>query len=231
MPDCNHSIQRGYPGMDTRAVLIWAACGSLCLLLADGTTRAQGIVREWVNEEITEERSYLADFRTIYECLERVARDDGFIVNFRSIAVQWPGEKDSEVLWFEQNFPAQERRILGHGVPRTLSDSHGHAEIFFNIETGELMGPEGLAFKDLRVRRVTLRLSLSRPDTKESYRVTLCREFPDRRITTSIASDDQDRRAVLRELLASLESKQRLAAKLREARKRRAQVAQTEKRK
>ncbi len=173
--------------MNSRAVLTWAACGSLFLLVAVGTTRGQGKVREWVELEFTEERSFLADFRTLYECLERVARDDGLIVNFRSIAMQWPGEEDTEVLWFEQSFPSQERRILGHIVPRTLSDSHGTTEIFFNIETGELMGPDGVAFKDLQIRRVTLRLSLTRPDTKELYRVTLAREFPDRRIKASIA--------------------------------------------
>jgi hypothetical protein len=160
-----------------------------------------------------------------------VARDDGLIVNFRSITMQWPGEKGSQVLWYERSFPSQERRILAHGVPRTLSDSHGHTEIFFNIETGELMGPEGVAFKDLQIRRVTLRLTLTRPDTKESYRVILAREFPDRRIKASIVSEEEDRRAVLRDLLASLESKLKLAAKLREARKRRGQDAQPEKRK
>ena len=176
-------------------------------------------------------RSFLADFRTLYECLERVARDDGLIVNFRSITMQWPGEKDSEVLWYERSFPSQERRILGHLVPRTLSDSHGHTKIFFNIETGELMGPDGIAFKDLQIRMVRLSLTLMRPDTKELYRVILAREFPDRRIKTSIDSEDLDRRAVLRDLLASLESKLKLAAKLREARKRRRQDAQPEKRK
>ncbi len=217
--------------MESRAVLTWAAFGLLFLFVAGGTTRGQDKVRQWWDDEITEERSFLADFRTLYECVERVARDDGLIVNFRSIAMQWPGEKDSEVLWFEQNFPAQERRILGHGVPRTLSDSHGHTEIFFNIETGELMGPQGVAFKDLQIRMVRLSLTLSRPVTKELYRVNLAREFPDRRIKTSIGSEDHDRRAVLRDLLASLDSKLKLALKLREARKRRVQDAQPEKRK
>jgi len=217
--------------MESRAVLTWAACGSLFLLVADGTTRGQDKVRQWCDEEITEERAFLADFRTLYECLERVARDDGLIVNFRAIAMKWPGEEDSEVLWYERSFPSQERRILAHLVPRTLSDSHGHTEIFFNIETGELMGPEGVAFKDLQIRRVQLRLTLTRPDTKESYRVILAREFPDRRIKASIVSEEEERRAVLRDLLASLESKLKLAAKLREARKRRGQDAQPEKRK
>jgi hypothetical protein len=217
--------------MESRAVLTWAACASILLLVADGTTRGQERVRHWPDDEITEERSFVADFRTLYECLERVARDDGLIVNFRSIAIKWPGQEDSEVLWFERSFPSQERRILAHGVPRTLSDSHGHTEIFFNIETGELMGPEGVAFKDLQIRRVTLRLTLTRPDTKESYRVILAREFPDGRIEASIVSEEEDRRAVLRDLLASLESKLKLATQLREARKRRGQDAQPEKRK
>jgi hypothetical protein len=106
--------------MESRAVLTWAACGSLFLLVADGTTCGQGKVREWCGEEITEERSVLADFRTLYECLERVARDDGLIVNFRAIAMKWPGEEDSEVLWYERSFPSQERRILAHLVPRKL---------------------------------------------------------------------------------------------------------------
>ncbi len=217
--------------MESRAVLTWAACGSLFLLVADGTARGQGMVGEWVEEEITEERSFLADFRTLYECLERVARDDGLVVKFQSIAVQWPGDDDSVALWYEQGFPSQERRILGHLVPRTISNSHGHTKTFFNIETGELMGSEGLAFKDLQIRMVQLRLTLKRPDTKESYRVVLTREFPDRGIKASIASEEEDRRSVLRDLLASLESKLKLAAKLREARKRRGQDAQPEKRK
>jgi hypothetical protein len=223
--------------MESRAVLTWAACASLVLLVADGTTRGQGNARQWFDEDITEERSFLADFRTLYECLERVARDDGLIVNFRSITMQWPGEKDSQVSWHERSFPSQERRILAHGVPRTLSDSHGHTEIFFNIETGELMGPEGVPFKDLQIRRVELHLTLTRPD-KEPYLVILAREFPDRRIKASIVrikasivSEEEDKRAVLRDLLASLESKLKLAAKLREARKRRGQDAQPEKRK
>jgi hypothetical protein len=217
--------------MESRDVLTWAAWAALFLVVADGTTRGQGKVREWCVEEITEERSFLADFRMLYECLERVARDDVLIVNFRSITMQWPAEKDTEVSWFERNFPSQERRILARRVPRALSDSHGHTVIFFNIETGELMGPEGVAFKDLQIRMVRLRLTLTRPDTRELYRVILAREFPDRRIKTSIVSEDQDRRAVLRHLLASLESKLKLAAKLREARKRRGQDAQPEKRK
>ena len=156
--------------MESRAVLTWAAGASIFLLVADGTARGQGRGREWSDEEITEERSFVADFRTLYECLERVARDDGLIVNFRSIKMQWPGEKHSQVLWYERSFPSQERRILTHGVPRTLSDSHGHTEIFFNIETGELMGPEGVAFKELQIPMVELRLTLTRPD-KERYRV------------------------------------------------------------
>ncbi len=223
--------------MESRAVLTWAACASLVLLFADGTTRGQDKVREWVDEDITEELSFLADFRTLYECLERVARDDALIVNFRSITMQWPGEKGSQVVWHERSFPSQERRILAHGVPRTLSDSHGHTEIFFNIETGELMGPEGVPFKDLQIPMVELRLTLTRPD-KEPYLVTLAREFPDRRIKASIGrikalivSEEEDKRAVLVDLLASLESKLKLAAKLREARKRRGQDAQPEKRK
>ena len=217
--------------MESRAVLTWAACASLVLLVADGTARGQGKVRQWIDEDITEELSFLADFRTLYECLERVARDDALIVNFRSITMQWPGEKGSQVLWYERSFPSQERRILAHGVPRTLSDSHGHTEIFFNIETGELMGPEGVPFKDLQIPMVELRLSLTRPD-KEPYLVTLAREFPDRRIKASIGrikalivSEEEDKRAVLLDLLASLESKLKLAAKLREARKRRGQDA------
>jgi hypothetical protein len=237
MLGCNHPIQSGSPAMKSRAVLTWAACASILLLVADGTTRGQERVRQWFDDDITEERSFLADFRTLYECLERVARDDGLIVNFRSIAIKWPGQEGSEVLWFEQSFPSQDRRVLAHGAPRTLSDSHGHTEIFFNIETGELMGPEGVAFKDLQIRRVTLRLTLTRPD-KEPYRVILAREFPDRRIKasivrikSSIASEELDRRAVLRDLLASLESKLKLATQLREARKRRGQDAQPEKRK
>jgi hypothetical protein len=132
---------------------------------------------------------------------------------------------------------SQERRILAHGVPRTLSDSQGQTEIFVNIETGELMGPEGVAFKDLQIPMVELRLTLTRPD-KEPYLVILAREFPDRRIKASIVrvkalivNEEEDTRAVLRDLLASLESKLKLAAKLREARKRRGQDAQPGKRK
>jgi len=217
--------------MESRAVLTWAACGSLSLLVADGTTRGQGQVREWCVEAITEERSFPADFRTLYQCLERVAHDDGLIVNFRSIEVQWPGKKATAVLWYEQSFPSQERHILAHGFPRTLSDRYGRTEIFINIETGELMGPEGVAFKDLQIRRVCLRLTFMRPDTKEFYDVILARKFPERRIKASIVSDREDRRTVLRELLASLESKLKLAAKLSEARKRRGLDAQPEKRK
>ena len=93
------------------------------------------------------------------------------------------------------------------------------------------MGPDGVAFKDLQIRKVELHLTLTRPDTEESYRVILARKFPDRRIKASIVSEEEDRRPVLRDLLASLESKLKLAAKLREARKRRGQDAQPEKRK
>jgi hypothetical protein len=217
--------------MQSTPVLTWALCGSLFLFIADGTTRGQVKVRQWCDEEIREERSFLADFRTLYECVERVARDDGLIVNFQSISMRWPGVEGSQVLWYERSFPSQERRILAHLVPPTLSDRCGHTEIFFNIETGELMGPEGVPFKDLQIRGVWLRLNLTRLDTKESYRVTLARKFPERVIKASIACEQQDKRAVLRDLLASLESKLKLAAKLREARNRRGLDVQREKRK
>jgi hypothetical protein len=92
------------------------------------------------------------------------------------------------------------------------------------------MGPEGVALKDWRIRRIRLLLTLTPPDTKESYRVILAREFPDRQIKVTLVSEEEDRQAVLHDLLGSLESKLKLASKLKEARKRRRPGAQAEKR-
>jgi hypothetical protein len=169
---------------------------------------------------------FLADFRTAYECLERAARDDGLIVNFRAIVMKWPGDDDSEVLWYERSFPSEEGRILAHLVPRSLSTKC--SEIYVNSDNGELMGPEGVALKDWRIRRIRLLLTLTRPDTKECYRVILAREFPDRQIKVTLVSEEEDRQAVLQDLLGSLESKLKLASKLKEAGKRRRPGAQAE---
>ena len=119
-------LQSSYPkvischGVESRSHL---GCVRVALPARRGRdTRGQDKVRQWCDEEITEERSFLADFRTLYECLERVARDDGLIVNFRAISMRWPGEKGLGGLVVRAKLPISGTANLG---PRGSSNSIG----------------------------------------------------------------------------------------------------------
>jgi hypothetical protein len=94
-------------------------------------------------------------------------------------------------------------------------------DIILDLDTGELRNPDGVDLGGLRIINVRVFLKVSRPGTKESFRVGLCREFPDKSSQAYIIEPTSVRETDCRDFMASVESELKLAAKLKEAKDRR----------
>ncbi len=106
------------------------------------------------------------------------------------------------------------RCIDGHPVDsRSLTQLR---KIKVDLDTGELSGPDGVDLKGLRLLCVRLTFTLKNEVGLEVWKIKVDREFSDKRMKLYIGSQRKDWRADCRELLASLESKLKLASRLRE---------------
>jgi hypothetical protein len=214
-----------------------AALGLLSLFGAAGTAEAQGPAGRAADVPIVAESGFLTDFHTIYECLERVALDDGLSIQFRGTGSGWrrrgPLDGPFLIVADEQRFPFLRDGVLRRDVRRVPGQDAKGGEwrkIEVDLDTGELTGPEGVDLKGLEMTSLRLHFTLKRTINDEPCQVELAREYSDKHIKVSISKGGEDGRAFSRDLMASLESKLILASKLREARKKARHGEQREKR-
>ncbi len=216
--------------MPSRTVLAWAASGWLLLVGAAGTADAQRKRVDMVVRPPMAERRFLADYCTISDCLARVARDDGFTIIESAGGSAWDGMRFQErakelfaIVADEQKFPFlgddQRRRFcyIGRAVEnRELSDLR---RIKLDLDTGELTGPDGVDLEGLRILRVRLAFTLTSSAGVEVCKVNVDREFPEKQVNVSLRSEQEEGRDLCRDLLNSLESKLKLASRLKDAKK------------
>jgi hypothetical protein len=215
--------------MSFRIVLIRAAFGLLLVVGAADTAGAQVRVGRRADLAILDERSFLADFRTIYECLERVLRDDGLAIEFSGSGSSWSfsgsgggANQAFVVVADERKFPLLKDRALAHlagHIPGPNPNGAEPRKVVLDLDTGELTSPEGVDVSGWRITRLQLHVTLTQPGAKESCHINVAREFPGQHIKVSISGRPKDGEDSRRDLLPSLESKLKLASKLSEAKK------------
>jgi hypothetical protein len=90
-------------------------------------------------------------------------------------------------------------------------------KIKVDLDTGELSGPDGVDLKGLRLLSVRLTFTLRTEAGLEVWKIDVDRNFPDKRVKLYVYTQQKNARDDCRERLASLESKLKLASRLREA--------------
>ncbi len=214
--------------MSSRILVALAASVWISLVGSAGTATAQNRARPAARRPAAEERSFLGDFRTIHECLERVARDQGLTMQFSGNGSSWFGHGSNErieIVADQSRFPFLGNRVIAQlGRPVIVPNLRigGEArKVELDLDTGALKGPDGGDFKDWEIKNIQIHFTLRRAEDGESCQLILAKSFPDQRIKVSVVERRQGGRAFSRELLAAVESKLKLAAKLSAARKKR----------
>jgi hypothetical protein len=222
----------------SRIVFASAVSGWISLVGGVGGAWAQGRPWHLAADPTMAERTYLADYCTIYEGLERVALDGGLAIKLSGMGSAWETLGGLEmrakelfaVVADEQKFP-----FLGSGLDshfcyigrflddRPLDDRRRSElrKIRLDLDTGDLRGPDGVDLEGLRILRVKLTFTLMSEAGAEVCKIHVHRKFPDKQLKVSISSRRNDMQASCRDLLASLESKLELASKLRQAKEKR----------
>jgi hypothetical protein len=216
--------------MPSRTVPTCAAFGWLLLVGAAGTADAQRKRVDFIVRPPMAQRRFLADYCTIADCLERVAHDEGLAIEESAGGSAWDGIRFQErakelfaVVADEQKFPflgdGQRSRFcyIGRAVEsRALSELR---RIKVDLDTGKLTGPAGVDLEGLRIVSVRLTFTLRSREGVEVCEVHVDREFPDQRVNVSLRTEREQGPDLCRDLLDSLESKLRLASRLKAARK------------
>jgi hypothetical protein len=204
--------------MSPRIVLVWAMFGSLYPL---------GAITTVADEPTSEERRFLTDFRTMYECMQRVARDRN--LSLHRAGGGWGcanGEHadrlkervaivaDREKLYFDEEPIIYVAEI---GSPSDKRDRAALRTIKLDPDTGELRVPEGIDLGKFKAFALGFDFQFMDINRKIIYQVNIRRDYNTKGITVAITSGQNDERAICREFMTSLESKLKLAAKLKEA--------------
>ncbi len=223
--------------MFSRILLAGLAAGWLVMAPAATTAQVPAKVRREAFRSNAERGAFLADFATVYDCVERVARDRGMVVSQNGTGLSWqgrPGTDESFVLVAdERECPSLEGRVLGHmvsRVPRKRVNDAASRKVRLDLDTGKLSGPDGVDLVGVRIVSVRLRVTLKRPGAADSCQVELGREFSEEQTRVWINREGKDGQEFSRELMSSLESKLKLAMKLGEAKKKARREERGEKR-
>jgi hypothetical protein len=204
--------------MSPRIILVLAAFGSVF---------PWGSIETAADERISEERRFLTDFRTVYECLQRMARDRN--LRLRRSGGGWgcSGGEDADrlkerfaIVADSEKLCIDEEPVLYVAEIGFRSDQRDRTmlrTIKLDPDTGELSVPEGINLGKFKLGGIGFGFSFMDINDKiicESY---IERDYLTKGIKVAITSARKDGRALCREFMTALESKLKLAAKLKEA--------------
>ena len=179
------------------------------------------------------------DFCLLYESLERLARDRELSV--RRSGGSWGctgGEhvdrlnerfaivSDKEKLPFAEKGDAHVC-VAEIGSVSDKRPSDQLRTVKFDPDTGRLTPPNGIKLGGFRVLCVGFCFDLKDARRDKLCTVEMSREFSEKGIQVTIHTDAKDGLTFRREFLAALESKVKLARKLKEAREKRRQAAKS----
>jgi hypothetical protein len=230
--------------MEPRAVwckrfLAWATVGLISSARIAGTL-ADGPAKEF--------RSFSTDFRTLCECIHKVEHDLGLRESGTPHRLR--GEIVGANLKLAKLFnpdvdqPAIiiiDREKLPHVEPHQIHvamharwsrTEHPHlgctikldpdtGESKIDPDSGELSESAGFELVGFRARSIQMFKHLVYDHGEKQIRVEIARHYPSERVEVQITSREKDGPAICRELMASLDSKLRLATKLKDAREKR----------
>jgi hypothetical protein len=207
---------------------------SAFVIMATAITVADDDDRKPARPVVRDERPFLTDFRTLCEGIVRVARDRGLsaeIIPGTGVGWEDAGFKMRAREAFALKADPQSLPFLGDQAMRPLAHIGPVREhkkgvdfraIILDLETGELRGPAGVDLAGLRIHEVEIHVGLTKgDDTEELYDICIRKSFEKKQLTVSISSELKGGRELSRDLLNSLESRVKLASKLREIRKQR----------
>jgi hypothetical protein len=141
--------------MSPRIILVLAAFGSVFPL---------GAIETAADERTSEERRFLTDFRTVYECLQRMARDRN--LRLRRTGGGWgcSGGEDAErlkerfaIVADSEKLSFDEEPIIHVAEIGSRSDQRDRTmprTIKLDPDTGELSVPEGISLGKFKPRGI-----------------------------------------------------------------------------
>jgi hypothetical protein len=165
----------------------------------------------------------------VYECVERVGREHGLRLDLRGTGSNWAGgdlagqkvtyvvEASEEELPFLEHGSTLEIARFGEPDGRNVSTR----KLKLDPETGELLAPEGVDLKGLKPTSLSLTFRMRSPEQEEPCDIEFRRDYGVEGIRVTISTRRKDGRTFCRDFLTSLDSKIKLALKLREAKKER----------
>jgi hypothetical protein len=178
------------------------ACSTLGLASLIGA--AQPAFGQWradlVAKPIIEERSYLTDSNTIYECLRRAARDAGLSSRcsvggsaWGDLTFEMQAKELFAVVADERKFPFLREGVdgmasfccVGRCIDGSPVDSRRLTQlpkIKVDLNTGDLSGPDGVDRKGLRIISVRMTFTLRTEGGLEVWKIDVDRNFPDKRV-------------------------------------------------
>jgi hypothetical protein len=172
-------------------------------------------------------RSFETDFRTLHECLARVARDQGLKIQ------QSGGGFGGAAVRKDFNYGAEGYRIVPDREKLPFLKSQ-HSLMFvigtefddqtptlkLDPDTGELTILKGMDI-GVNVSQIMIHFFLKDEKSKVICEVELVRKYSEKGIKVLLTSPEKDGRAKCREIMTSIESKMKLASRLKEAKKKR----------
>jgi hypothetical protein len=221
-----------------RIGVAWSTLGVVSLIGTAGASRGQGGAGRPADAPIAEKRLRYGDFRTVLECLGRVSLDHGLTMRYGGGGSGWscPGQRNGDTEEFvvmadDEGFPwlkGQQLADVRHPLAGAKPDTARPPEVILDLDTGRLTAPEGVGVKGWQIDNLQVGVDLMRPGTRETYHFDLERKYPDDHVEISIRRHGAEGEAGRRQLLAALESKLKLASKVKEmkAKKERRPAAQ-----
>jgi hypothetical protein len=173
-------------------------------------------------------RSFQTDFRTLYECIERVARGRGLRVECRGAG--WQCEHEWRVRRLEERFalvvdPEKLRFAEGSVIHidevGRITDKRPLSQlrtIKLDPDTGGLSPPADIDLRGFEVTAVRFHFTLYNASNERMAYVEAQKRYADPKIRVEIDSPAPGDPALWRDLMEELQSKLRLAARLKEAR-------------
>jgi hypothetical protein len=204
--------------MSSKSFLAFAASGVISWVGTAGTL---------ADERAKEERFFQSDFRTLYGCLQRMARDRNFKLQRTGGGWGWTGSKEVDQLKERFAIVAERDKLhfddepiiyIGDIGPQSVKRPRSQLRtIKLDPDTGDLSPPGAVQLGQLTITEINFSFDFYDSSNRSILHANIMRIYPEKAVRVEVTSKEKDGPAICRDFMASLESKLKLAAKLKEA--------------